>query len=74
MELIGLKDDVITIIRQDPVLYGEVAFQLGIMPTSLPRLLNSNHRKLRHPNVLKAVSKYTGRPVTDLMFRATPAA
>jgi hypothetical protein len=57
-EVKGLKAEVIDRIKNDPTLYAKVANLLGVSPFSMPRLLYSNHKKLRLEHVLKAIAKH----------------
>ncbi len=52
-----LKQDIINAIREDGILFGQVANSIGISPLSLPRLLIQNHWKLTLPNTLQVISE-----------------
>lgn len=53
MEQTLLTQETITRIKDDGVLFGKVAVELGISPVSLPRLLYANDAKLTQAGVLR---------------------
>lgn len=56
----GLKKEVLEEIQNDAILFGKVAYILGVKPVTLPRLLISNHKKLTHGPVLQVIRKHLG--------------
>lgn len=63
-----LKQDIIDIILKDALLFGKVAYLLGVTPRSLPRILASNSLKLTQASVLKSIGEHLGiKDHTDLL-------
>lgn len=50
-----LRQEIVEVIKNDPILYGKVAAALYIKPISLTYLLNNNNVKLTRPPVLKVL-------------------
>lgn len=57
----GLKKEILEAIQNDALLYGKVAYILGVKPVTLPRLLSANHKKLTHGPVLQVIRKHLGK-------------
>jgi hypothetical protein len=58
MSTIGLKEDVLELIKTDPILHGKVAAVLGVVSSSLTRLLLQNHPKLTQAAVLQTIKEH----------------
>jgi|GEM_PF-1296135 len=52
-----LIDAAISAIESDTELFGRVAKELGVKPTSLPMILKRNSRRLLEFNVLNVIAK-----------------
>jgi hypothetical protein len=58
MERQVLKQGILDEIKKDAMLYGKIGAELGISPTSLPRLLYSNDKRLTQINVLRILCEH----------------
>lgn len=58
MEPMILKQEIMEKIKSDPLLYGKVAYVLGVSPLSMPRILGSNSPKLVRISVLKLLKQH----------------
>lgn len=68
MEKLVLKEDIVTAIKNDPKLQGEVAFEMGAALGSMHRILTKNkHKMLTHPNTLRLLSKKLSMPIAELI-------
>lgn len=59
MSTIGLTEEALETIKKKPILFGKVCDALGIVPSSLTRLLLTNHPKLTQAGVLKVINEYS---------------
>lgn len=67
MEKLILKEDIVTAIKNDAKLQGEVAFEMGAAIGSMHRILKENrHKMLTHPNTLRLLSKKLSLPIPEL--------
>ena len=67
MEKLVLKEDIVTAIKNDPKLQGEVAFEMGAALGSMHRILKENrHKMLTLPNTLRLLSKKLSMSISDL--------
>jgi len=55
---IKLTETAIKAIRQNGVLYGEVADELEVKPASLARVLNNNDKRLTQAGIVKIIKKH----------------
>ncbi len=53
-----LKQGIMEKIKSDPLLFGKVAYILGVSPLSMPRILASNSPKLTRTSVLKLLKQH----------------
>ena len=60
MEKLILKNEIVTQIKKDPILFGKVASILGIGAPSLPRVLASNSFRLTEASCLKVLREHLG--------------
>jgi hypothetical protein len=60
MDKAVLKQEIVDVIKSDPLLYGEVANALGVAPMSLTRILKANDKRLTQFSVLQIIRKHTG--------------
>ena len=68
MESTKLKDRIIDKVFDEPELFGKVSKILHVKPISLPRLLRSNHHKLRQLEVLNVIAEFLKiEQVSDLL-------
>lgn len=58
MEREVLKQNILDRIKRDPMLYGKVAAELKISPTSLPRLIYDKDNRLTQRGVLRILSDH----------------
>lgn len=58
MKEYGLKKEVLDEIKGNGILFGKIAYILGITPGSLPRLLIANHPKLTQVSVLRILKDF----------------
>ena len=62
-----LKEEIVTAIKNDAKLQGEVAFEMGSAIGSMHRILKENrHKMLTHPNTLRLLSKKLSMPISEL--------
>jgi hypothetical protein len=66
MEQQVLKQEILDEIKRDSMLYGKIGAELDISPTSLPRLLYSNDKRLTQINVLRILSEHLKINQNDL--------
>jgi hypothetical protein len=62
-----LKQEILDNIKRDPILFGRVAEALGVAPTTLPRIIYDNDRKLTQIGVLKVLGKHLKKSQNDLL-------
>jgi hypothetical protein len=55
-----LSEEGLRAIESDAVLFGEVAQELGVMPVSLPPMIQRKSRRLTEYKVVQLVAKRTG--------------
>jgi hypothetical protein len=67
MENIVLKQDIVSEIKDNPILYGQVAQVLDLKPISLLNVLATNHPKLTQASVLKILREYLGVQDSELL-------
>lgn len=54
-----LKPEIVDLIKKEGILFGQVCEAVGVVPTSLFRLLLRNHWKLTTPQPLQVIKEYT---------------
>jgi len=62
---IVLKQDILNRIKSDPILYGKVASEVGVVPMTLPRLLYSNDPRLTQAGILEIIKSSMGISSTE---------
>ena len=58
MEREGLKQDILNKIKSDPMLYGKIAAELRLSPTTLPKLIYDRDNRLTQRGVLRILSEH----------------
>lgn len=53
-----LRQEILDKIKTDPMLYGKVAAELKLSPTSMPRLIYDNSPKFTQSGVLKIIREH----------------
>jgi hypothetical protein len=67
MENIILKQDIVSKIKTDPILFGQVSQALDIKPISLYNVLAQNHIKLTQAGVMIVLREYLGKQDSELL-------
>lgn len=57
---IVLKQQILDRIKNDPVLSGEIAVELGVSALSMPRIIKINDKRLTQKGVLSIIKERTG--------------
>ena len=74
MEKLILKQEIVDRVRTDQILFGKVAYALGVNVLSLNRILLINDPRLTQYNVLKALREHLNvKQDTDLLTEMQPA-
>lgn len=60
MERLVLKQEIVEKIQNDGILFGKVAYILGVKPASLPQILAANKSKLTEVGVLRILCEHLG--------------
>lgn len=73
MDRLILKQDIVDRIKEDQLLYGKVAYVLGIGAPSLRAVLRANHEKLTQAAVLRVLRDHLGKKKdSDLLTNMQP--
>lgn len=60
MEKLVLKQEFVEKIQNDGILFGKVAYMLGVKPVTLPQILAANNAKLTQASVLRILREHLG--------------
>lgn len=75
MERPILKQEIVDKIKSDQILFGKVAYALGVSVLSLQRILLNNEARLTQFSVLKVLREHLNlKQDTDLLTEMEPAA
>jgi hypothetical protein len=55
-----IRQSVINTIKHEPLLFGEVANELGLTPSSMHRVLYANDKRLTQAGVMAIIKRHTG--------------
>ncbi len=61
MEQLILKQEIVEAIKKDTILYGKVAFILGVSIRSMQRILDANRPELTQAAILKLLKSHLGK-------------
>lgn len=67
----ALKQDILESIKNDPLLFGQVASAAGVSPFSMPRLIKNNSYRFTREPVLKVLRKATGLQDKNILTELT---
>ena len=67
-----IRQSVINTIKHEPLLFGEVANELGLTPSSMNRILYANDKRLTQAGVMAIIKRHTG--LSDKEILEKPAA
>lgn len=67
MEQIKLKKEVLDFVKSNPTVYGKVSEELGIAPSTLPRLIYAHDARLTQLGILRILGEHLKCSIEELL-------
>lgn len=67
-----IRQNVVDTIKHEPLLFGEVANELGLTPSSMNRILYANDKRLTQAGVMAIIKRHTGLSDKEILEKPAP--